>query len=638
MSRRGVLLIVAMFFAAVSVEAATPAGQHQYIVKLKYLFAQPNASAPAPIGNVVAGLGGQVERQWPDRMVITLPDAAIEALRQHAAVKYFQRVVTGPFVAHTSQSGSKTVESSLARAADSTPPTWSSGAYAYDSAGNITAIGTDTYSYDHLLRLNQAHVSGNAETYTYDAFGNLISKTTTPAVGSPLTVDRATDLATNRISAESYDAAGNDTGVAPESNTYDPVSMMVKSVNVYNVPTYYAYTADDERIAVLPCPGGSSCTDQFWTISIRDLNGKVIRQYESPYFAPGLGSYPSAWKEDYVYRDGVLLGAERPAEEGGERHLHVDHLGTPRLITGVGGQRISEHDYYPFGVEITSMRQEVAGGFDREDPIKFTGHERDFLIGTESENANYNDYMHARYTVPQWGRFLSPDPTLGNLLRPGSWNRYAYVMNNPVRYADPSGLETITVTARDPIHDSDETFEADFFFESRLLTAGFHAHNAVAGFSNAFSSNMLLGAGRVDLDDDDYELGQLGGDVASALAGGEEMIGGMAGDIVGGLLDATGAGAVVGIPVNVVATAVAAHGGAVTAVSSWHAMSDIRGRSGGGRTGRKINPKREEVLRAKLADAIERRSRARTNAERQAIQKEIDHLRLKLTKSETHWR
>lgn len=79
------------------------------------------------------------------------------------------------------------------------------------------------------------------------------------------------------------------------------------------------------------------------------------------------------------------------------------------------------------------------------------------------------------------GRFLSPDPVLGNLLEPQSWNRYAYVLNNPINFIDPFGLaarkhgekmepddtcpgqvvdgwctdgETITVSAPDPSADA----------------------------------------------------------------------------------------------------------------------------------------------------------------------------------------
>jgi RHS repeat-associated protein len=132
------------------------------------------------------------------------------------------------------------------------------------------------------------------------------------------------------------------------------------------------------------------------------------------------------------------------AGPGGRRHFHTDHLGTPRLITDDNGHRISEHDYFPFGVEATPLRQETlpVNGFNREEPMKFTGHERDFNIGTSSENSNYLDYMHARYYSPTVGRFLSVDPVLDTkvaMTNPQGWNRYAYVRNNPMRWTDPTG-------------------------------------------------------------------------------------------------------------------------------------------------------------------------------------------------------
>jgi len=56
------------------------------------------------------------------------------------------------------------------------------------------------------------------------------------------------------------------------------------------------------------------------------------------------------------------------------------------------------------------------------------------------------DY-NARFYSPALGRFLSPDtivpspgnPSHGDFLRSQSLNRYAYVLNNPLRYTDPTG-------------------------------------------------------------------------------------------------------------------------------------------------------------------------------------------------------
>jgi RHS repeat-associated protein len=71
-----------------------------------------------------------------------------------------------------------------------------------------------------------------------------------------------------------------------------------------------------------------------------------------------------------------------------------------------------------------------------QDARKFTGHERDGV-----NDANALDYMHARYYASAMGRFLSVDPAIGNPAVPQSWNRYAYVTNNPITRLDPDGRD-----------------------------------------------------------------------------------------------------------------------------------------------------------------------------------------------------
>jgi RHS repeat-associated protein len=113
------------------------------------------------------------------------------------------------------------------------------------------------------------------------------------------------------------------------------------------------------------------------------------------------------------------------------RHFHLDHLGTPRLITGNGGAKIAEHTYYPFGRELTSPGQD-------NEQLKFTGHERDDVS---------LDYMHARYYAPFSGRFLSVDPKSRRapLAQPQLYNRYSYAMNNPLNFVDLDGEDVTPV-------------------------------------------------------------------------------------------------------------------------------------------------------------------------------------------------
>jgi RHS repeat-associated protein len=52
-------------------------------------------------------------------------------------------------------------------------------------------------------------------------------------------------------------------------------------------------------------------------------------------------------------------------------------------------------------------------------------------------------YAQNRYYDPARGRFTTPDPSgsSGHLQTPLSWNRYAYVLGDPVNNSDPTGLD-----------------------------------------------------------------------------------------------------------------------------------------------------------------------------------------------------
>lgn len=64
-----------------------------------------------------------------------------------------------------------------------------------------------------------------------------------------------------------------------------------------------------------------------------------------------------------------------------------------------------------------------------------TGKERDAETGL--------DYFGARYLSAAQGRFTTPDPlgASGKASNPQTWNRYAYALNNPLKFVDPDGLE-----------------------------------------------------------------------------------------------------------------------------------------------------------------------------------------------------
>ncbi len=64
------------------------------------------------------------------------------------------------------------------------------------------------------------------------------------------------------------------------------------------------------------------------------------------------------------------------------------------------------------------------------------------LMGKERDGETGLDYFGARCFSAAQGRFTTADPLLnsGRPWEPQSWNRYAYTLNNPLKFTDPDGL------------------------------------------------------------------------------------------------------------------------------------------------------------------------------------------------------
>ena len=99
-------------------------------------------------------------------------------------------------------------------------------------------------------------------------------------------------------------------------------------------------------------------------------------------------------------------------------------------MTDGAGNVVMEQDYMPFGEDLpvvgqTEVLDEEAGGY------KYTGQKEVVSIGLY--------YYGARYYDPSIGRFITEDTYPGELANPQSQNLYLYVVNNPLRYIDPTG-------------------------------------------------------------------------------------------------------------------------------------------------------------------------------------------------------
>jgi RHS repeat-associated protein len=296
--------------------------------------------------------------------------------------------------------------------------------FAYDGAGDIKAIGGQTFVYDQVSRLVTGNIFANGtpktQSTTFDAFGNITSTTTTDWGTQTFSLSAAT----NRLNSPvTYDSAGDVTSWGGFAYTWDALGKL-QTVTGTGINHTYLYTADGERISDRDANASTT------TLTVRGLDGKVLRIY-------GKSGSTWSWSKDYVYQQGLLLAE---VDSSATRSFQLDQLGTPRLITGSGGTTLAIHDYYPFGME-------AAGTADGE-RMKFTGHELDGM-GTAGQGDDlYN--MHARFYNANIARFLSADLLRGDPHQPQSFNLFAYVGGNPISRFDPLGLQTANQTPDEP--------------------------------------------------------------------------------------------------------------------------------------------------------------------------------------------
>jgi len=123
----------------------------------------------------------------------------------------------------------------------------------------------------------------------------------------------------------------------------------------------------------------------------------------------------------HFYRFGAdVIGVRR--SDQGTQYLFSDHLGSVSAATNASGALVGMQHYDPWG----RVRTGGIGLTART----FTGQRRDATGLLE---------YHARYDDPTLGRFISPDSIVPEPGNPQSFNRFAYVYNNPLKYTDPTG-------------------------------------------------------------------------------------------------------------------------------------------------------------------------------------------------------
>ena len=114
---------------------------------------------------------------------------------------------------------------------------------------------------------------------------------------------------------------------------------------------------------------------------------------------------------------------------GDAQFLHTDWVGTVRAVTSLSGVTNQQCTGLPFGDDLSCTSSIT----------QYMGLSGTFLDGYD----NLDHFPYRQYT-PTEGRWVTPDPAglaAVDPTNPQTWNRYAYVTNNPVSFTDPLGLE-----------------------------------------------------------------------------------------------------------------------------------------------------------------------------------------------------
>jgi RHS repeat-associated protein len=328
--------------------------------------------------------------------------------------------------------------------------------YTYDAVRNLktrkdnlqSGAPTESFCYDALKRITHSGVNvsnpctGGTVHYTYADNGNLLTKsdlgpgTYQYDVNHPHAVSAAPGGR-----SFSHDAKGNAvTRWNPSTQTpnyiyYTAFDKPYYEEDDYGWFRYMVYDADGRRVHKDAYSGNSSdLTTTVYIENLYELSYSWITQGLSlKHFVHSPVGVVAVASDTYT-----LLASGQYSLSQDTKYIHSDNLGSVDVVVNgdlASGGSVAEHrSYTAFGSRRNPSWTASSGPLAASTvPQDYTGHEGDEEAGLVNMNARLYD--------TDVGRFLSPDPIVGRPLNGQSWNRYSYVLNNPLRFTDPTGLD-----------------------------------------------------------------------------------------------------------------------------------------------------------------------------------------------------
>ena len=323
-----------------------------------------------------------------------------------------------------------TIESILAQGSS----TLQNSEYQFDRLGNLeyrinnfaNTSFTETFTYDNLNRLDTwTKTGGNASgvlDVDYDVLGNIKFKT---GIGSyhynnsrPHAVDNITGGA--MAGSYGYDANGNMTSGGGRSNITYNVNNKPTKVLAGSHETRFTYSIGGARVKRTDIENNIS-TDTLYLGNVEFItkNEQLIRIQRN---IEGIAI------ETYFASTNI-----RQLE-----YLHFDHLGSAELITDENGNEQKRFSFDPWGQRRSIENYNTSYGINSGLSLALNYYNKGYT-GHEHMDESGLIHMNGRIYDPRLGRFLNADPAVQQEYNLQNFNRYSYVLNNPLNATDPSG-------------------------------------------------------------------------------------------------------------------------------------------------------------------------------------------------------
>ncbi len=301
--------------------------------------------------------------------------------------------------------------------------------YDYDDAtGNLTSREdnirslTETFGYDDLNRLTSITFNSNTINIGIDENGNIDSKGDLGAYEYNTMQPHAVSKITPSVTYEPE----------TQSATYTSFDKLDTLTQV-NKNLIITYGHDFNRRKTVFTDGSSTKTKIFVPGGYEKINNETPDDEEYCYI-----STPAGITAVYDKTNDEMF------------YVHPDHLGSIHFITDESGTVEQELSFDAWG----RQRNATNWGYSSFPGLKF---ERGYTFHEHLAEFDLIN-MNGRVYDPVMARFLSPDPMTQNPGNLQHYNRYAYVLNNPLKYTDPSGYRPYFQRATNEYDEPSESY------------------------------------------------------------------------------------------------------------------------------------------------------------------------------------